>query len=327
MKYRLLGKTGWNVSEISFGSWAIGGTWGIVNDAESMEALHTALDNGVNFFDTADVYGDGHSEQLLARLRRERSEKFYIATKAGRRLNPHSTEGYNKKNLASFVERSLANIQTDALDLLQLHCPPSAVFEIPEVFGALDDLVAEGKIRFYGVSVETIDEAQKAIEYPNVQSVQIIFNMFRLRPAEKLFAEAQKRTVGILARVPLASGLLTGKMSAASEFHADDHRTFNRHGEAFDQGETFSGVDFALGLQAVDVLRKILPPGMTMSQFALRWITMFDAVTCAIPGAKRKKQVEENIQSILFPRLSEETMQNVKSIYEQYFRMSIHHRW
>ncbi|MBN1877532.1 MAG: aldo/keto reductase, partial [Anaerolineae bacterium] len=287
MHYRELGRTGWEVSEISFGGWAIGGSWGKVKDDESIAALHRAVDLGVNFFDTADVYGDGRSEQLLAQLRRERSETIYIATKAGRRLDPHVATGYNRANLTAFVERSLRYLDVEAIDLLQLHCPPTEVFYMPEVFGVLDDLVQVGKLRYYGVSVEKVEEALKAIEYPNVQTVQIIFNMFRHRPSGLFFEQAKKRKVGILARVPLASGLLTGKMRPATTFDASDHRAYNRHGEHFDRGETFSGVDYEIGLQAVEELKAVCPEGMSIVQFALRWILMFDAVTCAIPGAKR----------------------------------------
>ena len=257
MNYRTLGRTGWKVSEISFGAWAIGGAWGDVDDQESLAALHAALDGGVNFFDTADVYGDGRSERLLAKLRKERKDKFYIATKAGRRLPQQTPEGYSHANLTSFVERSLKNLDADAIDLLQLHCPPTEVYYLPEVFGSLDELVRAGKLRHYGVSVEKVEEALKAIEFPNVQSVQIIFNIFRQRPAELFFAEAQKRKVGILARVPLASGLLSGKITRDSKFAKDDHRNFNRHGEAFDRGETFAGVDFETGLSAVEELKVV----------------------------------------------------------------------
>jgi len=229
MIYRKLGRTDFEVSAISFGAWAIGGTWGEVNDDESFNALNKALDLGVNFFDTADVYGNGRSERLLAKLKRERSEKFYIATKAGRGLDPHTAEGYNQKNLTSFIEQSLKNLNTEAIDLLQLHCPPTQVYYMPEVFGILDDLVISGKLLYYGVSVEKVEEALKAIEYPNVQNVQIIFNMFRHRPAELFFEQAKKKQVGILARVPLASGMLTGKFNKNSEFDSEDHRKFNRH--------------------------------------------------------------------------------------------------
>ena len=327
MQYRTLGRTGWQVSAMSFGAWAIGGTWGPTLESESLAALHRAVELGVNFFDTADVYGDGISERLLAKLRRQARQTIYIATKAGRRLNPHVTEGYNRANLTAFVERSLKNLETDALDLLQLHCPPTPVYYLPEVFGILDDLVAAGKLRYYGVSVEKVEEALKAIEYPNVQSVQIIFNMFRHRPAELLFEQVQKRQVGILARVPLASGMLTGKLKPESSFAPDDHRLFNRLGEAFDRGETFSGVDYNTGLAAVEALKAICPAGMSLTQFALRWILMFDAVTCAIPGAKRPAQVDENFSAADLPPLSDETMAAVRRIDDQRIRELVHHYW
>ena len=324
MQYRELGRTGWKVSEISFGAWAIGSAWGKVDNSESYAALHRAIDLGVNFIDTADVYG---SEPLIARLRKERREEIIVATKAGRRLDPHIADGYNRQNLTAFVEDSLKNLQTDRLDLLQLHCPPTEVYYRPEVFGVLDDLAQQGKLRYYGVSVEKVEEALKAIEYPNVQSVQIIFNIFRQRPAEMFFAEAKRRKVGILARVPLASGLLTGKLTRDSKFEPDDHRNYNRHGEAFDRGETFSGVDFETGLQAVDELRPLVPSGATLAQFALRWILMFDAVSCAIPGAKRPSQAEDNIRAAGLPPLPKATMAQVKEIYDRRIREQVHHYW
>jgi aryl-alcohol dehydrogenase-like predicted oxidoreductase len=328
MNYRELGRTGWKISEISFGAWGIGGdAWGKTDDAESMRSLNRAVDLGVNFFDTADVYGDGHSERLIARLRRERSEKIIVATKAGRRLQQQLASGYSRANLAAFVERSLKNLEMDALDLLQLHCPPSEVYEMPEVFGILDDLVTAGKLRYYGVSVEHVDEALRAIQYGGVQSVQIIFNMFRLKPSDRFFDEARARRVGILARVPLASGLLSGKMRADSTFAAQDHRNFNRHGEAFDQGETFSGVDYATGLEAVETLRPLVPPGASMAQLALRWILMFPAVTAAIPGAKNEKQVEDNVRAAELPALSDDAMKAVRATYDRYLRTAIHSKW
>jgi len=327
MKYRELGRTGWKVSEISFGAWAIGGAWGNVNDQESLAALHAALDGGVNFFDTADVYGDGRSERLMAKLRKERKEKFYVATKAGRRLNPHTADGYNRQNLTAFIERSLKNLDTNAIDLLQLHCPPTEVYYRPEVFGALDDLVKAGKLRHYGVSVEKVEEALKAIEFPGVQTVQIIFNIFRQRPAELFFAEAQRRKVGILARVPLASGLLSGKITRNSQFAKDDHRNFNRHGEAFDRGETFSGVDFETGLRAVEQLKKLVPAKATLAQLALRWILEFPAVTCAIPGAKRPAQVAENITASDLGPLSRATMKKIGAIYDAEIKPLVHSYW
>jgi aryl-alcohol dehydrogenase-like predicted oxidoreductase len=327
MQYRPLGRTGWNVSTISFGAWAIGGTWGAVQDDESLAALNKAIDMGVNFIDTADVYGDGRSERLIAALKKSRKEDIIVATKAGRRLNPHTAEGYNRANLTAFVERSLKNLSVEALDLLQLHCPPTAVFYTPEVFGVLDDLVQAGKLRYYGVSVEKVEEALKAIEYPNVQSVQIIFNILRMRPSELFFQEAKRRKVGILARVPLASGLLTGKMSRETKFESDDHRTFNRQGEAFDRGETFSGVDYNAALDAVDALRPLVPAGMSMTQFALRWIQMFDAVTCSIPGAKRPSQAEDNFAAADLPALSQATMDDVHGIYDQRIKALVQHYW
>ena len=328
MEYRPLGRTGWNISEIGFGAWGIGGdAWGSTDDKASLAALHRTIDLGVNFIDTADVYGDGHSEQLIAQVRKARSEQIIIATKAGRRLNPHTAAGYNRQSLTSFVERSLKNLETEALDLLQLHCPPSEVYDMPEVFGILDDLMQQGKIRFYGVSVERVDEALKAITYPNVQSVQIIFNMFRLKPAEQFFAAAREHRVGILARVPLASGLLTGKFRPQTQFAPNDHRNYNRHGEAFDQGETFAGVDYETGLRAVEELRPLVPQGATMAQFALRWILMFPEVTTAIPGAKNPQQAEDNVHAAALPPLSNETMRRVQEVYDRYIRAQVHHRW
>ncbi|MEW5717161.1 MAG: aldo/keto reductase [Chloroflexota bacterium] len=327
MQYRELGQTGWRVSAISFGAWAIGSAWGAVDDRESLAALRRAVDLGVNFFDTADVYGDGRSERLLAQLKRERREEIRIATKAGRRLDPHVASGYTRANLTAFVERSLKNLETDALDLLQLHCPPTQVYYMPETFGALDDLVKQGKVRFYGVSVEKVEEALKAIEFPGVQTVQIIFNMFRQRPADLFFEQAKRKRIGILTRLPLSSGLLAGKMTRASVFAANDHRQYNRRGESFDRGETFSGVDFELGLQTVEELRACVPSGWTMAEFALRWILMFDAVTCAIPGAKRPAQVEENCRAADLPPLSDATMKQVRVIYDRRIREHVHHYW
>ncbi len=328
MEYRPLGRTGWNISVIGFGAWGIGGdAWGSTDDQTSLAALNTAIDLGVNFIDTADVYGNGHSEQLIAQVRKTRSEQLIVATKAGRRLDPHTASGYNRQNLTGFVERSLHNLQTEALDLLQLHCPPSEVYDMPEVFGILDDLMQQGKIRFYGVSVERVDEALKAITYPNVQSVQIIFNMFRHKPAEQFFAAAREHRVGILARVPLASGMLTGKFRPQTQFAPNDHRNYNRHGEAFDQGETFSGVDYETGLQAVEQLRPLVPQGATMAEFALRWILMFPEVTSAIAGAKNPQQVQDNVHAITLPPLDQETMRRVREVYDTYIRPQVHHRW
>jgi aryl-alcohol dehydrogenase-like predicted oxidoreductase len=328
MQKRFLGRTGWQVSEIGFGAWGIGGRdWAGADERESMAALHKALDCGIDFFDTADVYGDGLSERLIARLRRERTEPFFVATKAGRRLQPHTADGYNDRNLRAFVDRSLENLGTDRIDLLQLHCPPTEVYYRPEVFEALDRLVAAGKIRFYGVSVEKVEEALKAIEYPGVQSVQIIFNAFRLRPSELFFEEARRRKVGVIARVPLASGLLSGRFTRMTEFAAADHRAFNRDGAGFDRGETFSGVDYETGLDAVERLRPLVPRGATLAQFALRWILSFEAVSVVIPGARRAAQVEDNTRAADLPPLDAAAMAAVQEIYDDAIRPLVHQRW
>jgi len=322
METREFGRTGWKISAIGTGTWAMGSLWGAVKEDESLAALNRALDLGVNFFDTSDAYG---SEPLLGKLRRSRREPFYIATKMGMGVNP-DPRGYTRRNMTAFAEGSLRALQLETIDLMQLHCPPIAVYN-PETFGILDDLVAQGKIRYYGVSVERIVEAKKAIEFPGVQSVMIIFNMFRQRPVDDFFPEARKRKVGIIARVPLASGLLSGKMTPTTTFARDDHRSFNRQGAAFDKGETFSGVDYATGLQAVEELRPLVPPGATMAQMALRWILMFPEVTCAIPGAKRPLQAEDNVHAADLPPLSEASMQKIKEIYNQYIRPQVHQLW
>ncbi len=327
MNYRPFGRTGWLVSEIGFGAWAIGADWGRVSDDDALDALREAIRRGVNFIDTADVYGDGRSERLVAKVVREFPERIYVATKAGRRLNPHLSEGYNRANLTAFVERSLTNLGVERLDLLQLHCPPTQVYYMPEVFGVLDDLVKAGKLQYYGVSVEKVEEALKAIEFPNVQSVQIIFNIFRQRPAERFFPLAKEKAVGILARVPLASGLLTGKMSRETQFEDSDHRKYNRRGESFDVGETFSGVDFETGLASVEELRRILPPGVSMAQFALRWILMFDAVSLAIPGAKNPKQAGDNAAAADLPAIDDGRMAAIRGIYDRHIRAQVHQRW
>jgi aryl-alcohol dehydrogenase-like predicted oxidoreductase len=327
MQKRALGRTGYDVGTISFGAWAIGGTWGTVSDDESLAALRRAVELGVNFFDTADVYGDGRSERLLAQLRRDVKEPFYVASKAGRRAQPHVASAYALPSLTAYIERSLRNLEVDAIDLLQLHCPPTDVYYMPEVFDGLDQLVRAGKLRFYGVSVERVEEALKAIEYPNVQSVQIIFNMFRQRPAEVFFGRAKQRQVGILARLPLSSGMLAGKMDASTRFAEDDHRSFNREGAAFDRGETFSGIDYRTALAAVEQLRPLVPSGFTMAQLALAWILQHDAVTCAIPGGKRPAQVEENVRAAELTSLAADTMARIDRIYQAEIRPLVHHRW
>ena len=328
MEYRQLGRTDMKVSTISFGAWAIGGTWGAVDDDTSLKALHQAIDDGVNFIDTADVYGDGRSERLIAKLRSERPrDTIYVATKAGRRLPSQTVLGYSRDNLTAWVERSLQNLEVEALDLLQLHCPPTELYDQAEVFGILDDMVTAGKLRYYGVSVEKVEEALHALKHPNVQSVQIIFNMLRLKPSEVFFAKAQAAEVGILARVPLASGLLTGKITEATTFESDDHRSFNRNGESFDKGETFSGVPLEEALVAIEALRNITPSGLTMTQFALRWITMFEAVTCAIPGAKTPEQAHDNALAADAPLFDDATMETVETLYDSHIRALVHEQW
>ncbi len=322
MEHRVLGRTGWKISSISLGTWAMGSLWGPVDKRESMATLNRALDLGVNFFDTSDAYG---SEPLLGQLKRQRSEPFYIATKMGMGVNPNP-RGYTRNNLTLFVENSLRNLGMETIDLMQLHCPPIAVYNA-EVFGILDDLVKQGKIRHYGVSVERIVEAEKAIEFPGVQSVMIIFNIFRQRSAEVLFGEAKTRGVGIIVRVPLASGMLTGKMTRSTTFARDDHRSFNRQGQAFDKGETFSGVDFEAGLKAIEELRPLVPQNASMAQMALRWILMFDAVTCAVPGAKHPNQLEDNLRAADLPALSDETMEKIRSVYDRNLRAQVHPLW
>ena len=328
MEYRQLGRTDMKVSAISFGAWAIGGTWGPVDDAVSLRALHAAIDAGTNFIDTADVYGDGRSERLVARLRRERKgETIFVATKAGRRLPKQTPEGYSRENLNAWLDRSLKNLEMERVDLLQLHCPHPDVYDRPEVFGFLDEMVKAGKIRYYGISVESVSEAQRGIAYPGVQSVQIIFNMLRLKPAEAFFGAAQQRGVGILARAPLASGLLSGKLTKQSTFAGDDHRSFNREGKAFDKGETFSGVPFDVGLAVVERLRPLVPAGATLAQLALRFILMFDAVSCAIPGAKTSEQALANAAAADLAPLPRETMAAVQRIYDDAVRPLVHSSW
>nr|WP_295784087.1 aldo/keto reductase [Rhodoferax sp.] len=327
MKYRTLGRTGWMVSTVGFGGWAIGGSWGTVDEAEALKTLHRALDSGINFFDTADVYGDGRSERLLGALRRERSEPFYIATKAGLRLDPHVADGYTRANLSAFVERSLKNLGVETIDLLQLHSPPTDVYYRPEVFEVLEDLVRAGKIRFAGVSVNRVEEGLKAIEFPIVQSVQIVYNIFRQRPAELFLAEARRRGVGVLARLPLSSGMLTGKLTKNTQFEPSDHRAYNRQGAAFDLGDTFSGVDYDAALDAVHELAQLVPASITMAQWALRWVLMSEAVSSVIPGGRKAAQVKDNAAASDLEPLPPEIMTAVREIYEVRIKPLVHSRW
>ena len=328
MQHRTLGKTGFSISEISLGTWQVGGKWGEpFSHATADRILNDAVDAGINFIDTADVYGDGESEKAVGRLVRSRPERVYVATKCGRRLQPHTADAYQPAALRGFVEDSLRNMGLETLDLVQLHCPPTAVYYRPEIFEVFDQLKEEGKILNLGVSVEKVEEGLKAIEYPNVTTVQVIFNMFRQRPAELLFKEAQRRNVGLIVRVPLASGLLTGKFSAQTTFAPDDHRNFNRDGEAFDKGETFSGVDYNTGLAAVEELKRLFPGQTSLAQQALRWILMFPEVSCIIPGASRPEQLASNLQTEEVPALSSEQMAAVREVYDRLVRPQVHQVW
>ncbi|KGD72258.1 aldo/keto reductase [Tatumella morbirosei] len=328
MKSRILGKTGRSVSEIGFGAWAIGGTWGNVSLEDAKGALNAALDAGMTFIDTADGYGDGRSEKIIAQVLNERGgERPYVATKIGRRLSPHVASGYTEKNLNDFVDRSRDNLQSETLDLVQLHCPPSEIYYDPDVFAVMDEMINAGKIHSYGVSVEKVEEGLKALEYPNVSSVQLIYNIFRQRPAELLLKEARRRNVGVIARVPLASGLLTGKMKADTIFPADDHRSFNRNGEQFDKGETFAGVPFEVALDAVEDIRRLLPQDLMMAEFALRWILMNENVSVIIPGSKNRTQSQANAKASTIGALSKETMQALENIYQEKISPWVHQRW
>ncbi len=328
MKQRMLGRTGQRVGEIGFGAWAIGGTWGEVSLDDAREALNAALDAGMTFIDTADVYGDGRSEKIIAEVLNQRGgERPFVATKLGRRLSPHEAQGYTAQNLNAFIDRSRDNLQMETLDLVQLHCPPTEIYYTPEVFAVMDEMVAAGKIRHYGVSVEKVEEGLKALEYPNVASIQLIYNIFRQRPAELLLREAKRRDVGIIARVPLASGLLTGKMTAATTFSADDHRTFNRNGEAFDKGETFSGVPWDVALEAVEAIRQYVKGDDTMAMFALRWILMNDCVSVVIPGAKNAVQSAGNARASAMSALPDETLAALKRLYDDKIAPWVHQRW
>jgi aryl-alcohol dehydrogenase-like predicted oxidoreductase len=327
MEYRRLGKTGYEISAIGFGAWAIGADWGSVDDSDSLAALHAAADAGVNFIDTADVYGDGRSERLIGRFLKERAgERIFVATKMGRRVE-QKPQNYTPEAFVAWTDRSRENLGLDRLDLVQLHCPPTQVYYQPELFVACDELVADGAVAHYGVSVEKVEEALKALQYPGVASVQIIFNMVRQRPADRFLAEAAATDVGVLARVPLASGLLTGKYDRTSSFAEDDHRNYNRHGAAFDVGETFAGLDYETGLEFVAALQELVPEGATTAQLALRWILMHHGVTAAIPGAKSPKQARANAAAADLAPLPDGVMARAQELYDRYARDLVHQRW
>lgn len=326
MNTRRLGKTGRRVSEVGFGGWGIGADWGAVDDEASLAAMHAAVDAGVTFVDTADVYGDGRSERLVGRLLRDRSEQLVVATKFGRRV-PLDLANYTYENFRGWIERSRENLGLETVDLVQLHCLPWETYYTPSIFDACARLVGEGLVRAYGVSVEKVEEGLKAIEYPGVATVQIIFNLFRQRPAELFLRQAAEHDVGVIARVPLASGLLTGKFDQGTRFAADDHRAYNRHGEAFDAGETFSGIDYQTGLEAVEELRPLVPAGATLAQLALRWILDFDAVSTVIPGAKTPEQARANAAAAGLPGLPAATHEAIADVYRRRVAPLVEQRW
>jgi aryl-alcohol dehydrogenase-like predicted oxidoreductase len=325
MRTLTLGRTGRQVSEIGFGAWQIGADWGDVEEDAALATLHAAADAGVTFFDTADVYGDGRSERLVGRLRRERPG-ITVATKMGRRLD-QTVENYSPEHFRAWNDRSRENLGMETLDLVQLHCPPTDLYYHPEVFEDLEAMVAEGRMAAYGVSVERVEEALKAIEYPNLATVQIIFNPFRQRPAGVFFREAAARGVGIIVRVPLASGLLTGKYTRETTFGADDHRNYNRAGEAFDVGETFAGVPYEVGLDPVEELRPLVPEGATLAQLALRWIASHDAVSTVIPGARNPEQAQANAAAADLAPLDQATMDKIAAVYAERIAPHVHQRW
>ena len=327
MKFRNFSNVGWQVSEIGLGCWAIGSEWGEVTPEDARDVLKTSLDKGINFFDTADVYGDGRSEKFVGELIKSTKEKIYVATKAGRRLSPHTPEGYNLKNIEEFIDRSLINLGVDCIDLLQLHCPPSETCARKETYDMMEEIVKKGKITNYGVSVEKVSEAMDAIQYPNVKSIQIIFNIFRQKPAELFFKEAAKNNVGIIVRVPLASGLLTGKMNKNSSFPQNDHRNYNINGDAFDVGETFSGVNYEKGLMAVEKLKESIPSGFTLTDLALKWILMHEEVSVVIPGAKNREQATNNVKASDLNDIDASLISKINSIYDDIIKEDIHPRW
>ena len=328
MNYRKLGKTNLNISEISLGTWQVGGKWGSgFNDTTAEKIINTAIDNGVNFIDTADVYENGLSEAAVGRVLRSRSEEVYIATKCGRQIDPHVDAGYTVKALRNYVEDSLKNTGLDRLDLIQLHCPPTDTFYRPEIFRLFEDLKQEGKIANLGVSVEKVEEGLKAMQYDNVTAVQIIFNVFRQRPNELFFREAERNDIGVIVRVPLASGLLTGKFDHTTSFDKEDHRNFNRDGEAFDKGETFAGVDFETGLEAVNELKKLFPNIENLAPIALQWILSHKTVSTIIPGASKEEHLLSNLSALEKPALSKDTINKMNAIYTTYLKAQVHQKW
>ncbi len=327
MNYRILGKTGFKISEVSLGTWQLGGKWGEeFNPQTAREILEKSVQNGINFFDTADVYNNGDSEIAIGRFLKKAGQRIYVATKCGRKLNPHTTDGYNKENITKFINESLTRMELETIDLIQLHCPPTDVYFRHEVFEALDDLKKDGKILHYGVSVEKVEEALKAIEWPGVASVQIIYNMFRLKPQDSFLEEASKRNVGTIIRVPLASGLLTGKLKKDTKYGVEDHRFFNREGKMFDKGETFSGVPYETGLEAAEELKRVFDDE-DLTKYAIRWILDNKFVSCVIPGMSSEGQLKSNIAASEMQPLDSSQLEAVNDIYDRYIRRYIHEQW
>lgn len=326
MNQRKFGKINRMVSEIGLGTWQLGTKWGDpFNEAEALRILEASFESGINLIDTADIYNDGKSELAIGKFIAQHKDYFFVVTKCGRGLNPHTAEGYTAKNMEQFIDNSLKRMGLEQLDLVLLHCPPTSVYQKDELFTGMDKLTQKGKIAFYGVSIEKVSEDLQAMEYP-IAAIEVIFNMFRLKPAEELFPIAQTKDIGILARVPLASGLLTGSYTKNTVFSSGDHRNYNRNGEAFDKGETFSGVDYELGLQAVEELKKLFHTD-NLIPYALRWILMHDAVSAVIPGASKREQVLSNVKASELPSLTQEQMTGVSDIYNRYIKNSVHNNW
>lgn len=326
MNQRKFGKTGRMVSEIGLGTWQLGTKWGDpFNEAEAMRILEASYESGINLIDTADIYNGGNSELAIGKFLTQHRDHFFVVTKCGRGLDPHTAEGYTAENMERFIDGSLQRLGTQQLDMVLLHCPPTSVYQNDELFAGMEKLVQKGKIAHYGVSIEKVSEGLQAMEYP-ISAIEVIFNMFRLKPAEQLFPAAKAKEIGILARVPLASGLLTGRYTKDTVFGKDDHRSYNRNGEAFDKGETFSGVDYDRGLQAVEALKQLFGTE-DLIPYALRWILMHDAVSAVIPGASKREQVLFNVKAAEMPALTAEQMAGVSYIYDQYFRESVHENW
>ena len=327
MKYRKFSDLGWNVSEVGLGCWQIGWCWGDVTEQDARDLLKKSLDEGINFFDTSDTYGDGRSEKFLSEIIKSTSEKIYVTTKLGRRIRgTNYPKGYKQEPMEEFIDRSLMNLGIECIDLLQLHCPPSEIISKKETFEMMDKKKKKGKVANYGVSVHKISDAMEAIKNPNVKSIQLVFNIFRQKPTEIFFNEAKKKNIAVIVRGPLASGLLTGEINRDTKFAENDHRNYNIKGEAFDIGDTFSGVNFEKGIEAVEQLKKIVPDNFSLSTLALKWILSHDAVSVVIPGAVNKSQVKINAGTSDLDDISD-IIPKINSIYDELIKADVHNRW